>query len=218
MSDICELPNGIELYDDEYLLVGCADGIYRVKIADKSVEKVTDASNAVGTVDGLFFDEDEDILYAVMQNDRIAAVSSDDNWNTLDVLYIFSAGCSNGMPATVTIADNTLYAVCLGLDNGPYEIRFMKGVDSVVTGGNDVYGDDDEDSSDNDGDNIKKKLRIAVVVLALFCVVLGVLVAGAANAMRNMHLARDERINAAKNGSNGVDINPINAQTASDAA
>lgn len=208
VEDICVLPNGIELYDDDYLLVGCADGIYRVKTGNKNVVKVLDTSNAVSYVDGLFFDDDEEILYAVLTNDRIVALSSDDDWETMDVLYVFTAGCGNGIPATVTLADQTLFAVCLGTGAGPYEVRYLSAVNEVVTDGNNVYGEldanDDDDDSDRD-DKLIKHLRIAVIVLGLLCIVFAVLLAASTNAMHNMHKARED----VKKVTNGVSLNPM---------
>jgi len=210
VEDICVLPNGIELYDDDFLLVGCADGIYRVDTDNKNVIKVSDVSNAVSYVDGLFFDDDEEILYAVLMNDRIVALSSDDDWETLDVLYIFTAGCANGMPATVTMADQTLFAVCLGADAGPYEVRYLAAVNEVVTDGNDVYGVSSEDGDDDGSrdDKLIKNLRIAVIVLSSLCGVFLVLLAGSTSAMHNMHKAR-EAAKREQHATEGVSMNPM---------
>lgn len=204
MANFCTFPNGIVVYDDDYLLVGCSDGIYRVKIDKKEKVKVADASHAIGNVDGMFFGDDEDILYVVIGRNRIAAVSSKNDWETLDLLYIFNAGCGNDMPATITTAGSSLFALCLGADNGPYEIRFVEDVDDVVTDGNGVYGTNAEEDDEDDDDFDIKKWRIAVIVLASFCIVLLILVISSAVSMRNMHKARYDNKDA------GMSMSAIN--------
>jgi hypothetical protein len=210
VADICTTPNGIELYGGDYLLVGCADGIYRVNIGNKQVVKVSDVSAAIAYVDGMFFDEDEEILYVVLQNDRIAALASADGWVSLDILYVFTAGCVDSVPATVTLADQTLFAACLGA--GPYEVRYLTAVNDAVTNGNDVYSNADDGDDDDDEYDLKKKLRIAVVVLGCACFVLIILLSASSNAMHNMHKARDERITAARkahSGGGAASMNPM---------
>ena len=211
VENVCTLPNGIEIVGDDYLLVGCNDGIYRINVGNRNKQKVTDESRAIATVDGMFFDEDQEILYVVMKNDQIAAVSSSDHWVSLDVLYIFRAGCESGIPTTATIAQQTLFSACLKNGASPYEIRSMELVNSVVTDGNSVYSDDDgDDDDDDDDDNRIKNLRIAVFVLIAFCLVLIVLVAAGANAMHNISIAKDARKSAALgDGVDGVATNPV---------
>ena len=188
---------------DDYILVGCSDGIYRIDVDNNyDTTKVTDLSGAVTTLDGLKYDEDSEILYAVIngypvETDKVVAVASNDDWVSLDLLYVFQAGCPDGYPATSAVAGGSLFTVCLGCCSaGPYQIRYISGVNDVVTNGEDVYQDLDSDSSsEDDSMDIKKKLRIAVLVLALFCGVLIILVLSGANSMRNMHIARHEAIN-----------------------
>jgi hypothetical protein len=198
VPNVCVFPNGIEAVED-YVLVGCSDGIYRIDLENNYEKtKVTDLSGAVTTIDGLKYDEDSEILYAVIngfpiETDKVVAVASNDDWVSLDLLYVFQAGCPQGYPATAAVAGGSLFTVCLGCcDMGPYEIRYVSGVNEVVTNGADVYENLDSGSSSNDDDdmNIKKKLRIAVLVLALFCGVLILLVLAGANSMRNIHIAR----------------------------
>ena len=209
LADFCTSPNGIELYGD-YLLVGCEDGIYRITIKNKDVVKVTDISNAITDIDGMYFDEKQEILYVVLLNDQIVALSSEDSWTTLDILYVFTAGCASGRPSTVTLAQSTLFTTCLGDMVGPYEIRYLKSVNDVVTNGNSVYGTSSTDGGDDDDDDsLKKSLRIAVFVLGCFCVVLIILVAASTNAMHNMHKARDEEKAVKKANSAGVSMNPM---------
>lgn len=208
LDNICSLPNGIELFSDDYFLVGCEDGIYRVNFETKSVLKVVDITNAISLVDGMYFDSQQEVLYVVQQEDHILAVSSNDNWETVDILYVFIAGCPGARPSTVTLVDQTLFANCLG--SAVYDVRYMKAVNDAITDGNSIYGtdsvSDNDDESDRD-DNLIKKLRIAVIVLGAFCGVLIILVAASSNAMNNMHKARTERLIAEQRGDKAM--NPM---------
>lgn len=133
-------------------------------------------------VDGMTFNSDKSILYAAKNGinvgtryNVILAVSSSDDWATMDLLYVFPAACTLGFPSAVVFGGNTLFVNC-GFGPGPYDIHFLDNADMAITDGNSIYGEEDSKTitkNDDDGDDgLAEMLQIVVIVLAVVCVVL----------------------------------------------
>lgn len=197
LAPYCTNPNGIETYDDDYLIVACSLSLIRINIKDKTIVTITQSSTGLpgsitNSLDGIIFDDDQEILYGASAYngnystasegaDYVVALSSDDDWETVDVLYVFRTDCPNGYVSTLAYSGSSLYAMCTdNFGSGPYDVRFVNDVEYTVTDGNEIYSgkedkDSDNDDDDDDMDAAVIGLSVAVAVLGVLTIVFGVL-------------------------------------------
>jgi len=208
-SAACDFINGMETYQERYLIWSCFNygGLQRYD-TKKDTKKWDGTFGSTGTawvtiqelsyltfynVDGIIFNADKSILYASVFNyGRILALSSNDDWLSCDLLYIFQT-----KPASSTLAldlANNLYSINVnGFGPPPYSVSLVASVDSVVTNGNSVYGDSNTNSDSNNDDNsVLSEDGLLGAVIALAILSFGLIFYVVYSCMVNKNLSSDK--------------------------
>lgn len=105
-------------------------------------------------------------------------MSSNDDWTTCDVLFIFRGNCPGGYMSTIAYTGENMFVLCTDYyKNGPYEIRGMNNSNYIVTNGNIIYKSNNDNKKDGDNNNSKKhivlilSLSLTFGILGLICIV-----------------------------------------------
>jgi hypothetical protein len=188
-NDVCEYPQGIEYYDDDVLIIACGDGLYRIDEDNPSISEKIVGTEFLNSLDGIAFNEDQSILYVVINgaytvnnepaygSNKIAALSSSDEWQTADVLYIFNANCDmypTFVPSAVTTKGGIIYVSCMSDDltvQAPNTVKFIADAENKITNGNNIYGTNSEDAASDDGDTddyFAAFVSVLVVMIVFF--------------------------------------------------
>lgn len=168
-------PNGMENYDDRYIIVAAYyEGLDRVDTKKHSHQRVEDSSGLVFDLDGLYFNDDKTILYATKRDDTVLALTSNDDWESVDVLYVFDANCGS-VPSAGVMGGGSYYTTCSdNLGPGPYYTTYYPDIDDTVANGY-TFGSSSKKSNGDDDDEDEKRvlgLSIAVIILAVIVLAL----------------------------------------------
>lgn len=161
--------------------MGGNQNLIRINLNDQSVN-VLHPDNDYPLIDGLIFNEDRTILYGVSNlyggafKNTVSAYSSNDNWETADLLHIFRVNCPNTdqSPATATFRGDAIFVICVnGFGSGPYEVRYNLDVSDKVTDGNDIYSisSNDDDEDDEDEQDFAVAFYVTLAFAILFCLI-----------------------------------------------
>ena len=101
-------------------------------------------------------------------------MSSNDDWTTCDILFIFRGHCSGGYMSTIAYTGQDMSVLCTDYyKNGPYQIRTMNNSNNIITNGNVIYQNDQNNNGNDNGDKSQHhKVVILVLVLCSAMIVL----------------------------------------------